>query len=179
MNILTDEQIKECRGLRPISASINNGILRAYETEAIHIYLLKIFDAKFLKEIAGYNQQTDANISQNSTFDNILNGSIFQTPTGCKFQQGLPLALGYLMLSRFFNNQALIVSQNSVRKQKNDLSETASPKEIKQLSRDCLNIGFILLKEVCQYIKTTPYKSNVKDFEKISNAVINIQTLGN
>lgn len=178
MNILTDEQIKKYRGLRPISASISNGILRAYETEAIHIYLLKIFDAKFLKEIADYNTNTDST-QKKPIFDDIINGSIFQTNIGCKFQQGLPIALGYLMLSRFFNNQAIIVSQNSVRKQKNDLSETASHSEIKQLSRDCLNIGFILLKEVCQYIKTTPYKYSVKNFQKISNSVINIQTLGN
>ena len=42
MNILTEEQLKKIRGLRPISASVNTGIIRAYETEAIHIYLLMV-----------------------------------------------------------------------------------------------------------------------------------------
>lgn len=178
MNILTEEQLKKVRGLRPISASVNTSIIRTYETEAIHIYLLKIFDAKLLNEIAEYNQKEITERQTNPIFDDIIKGSLFQSPTGYKFHQGLPIAIGYLTLSRYFNNQAFIISQNSIRKQKNDLSETAPQTEIKQLSRDCLNIGFIHLKEVCTYIKQTEYKNKIKNVEKISNSVLNIQTLG-
>lgn len=179
MNILTEEQLKKIRGLRPISASVNTGIIRAYETEAIHIYLLKIFDAKFLREIAEYNNTEDKTTeNRNQIFDNIIKGSEFITKNGYKFHQGLPTALGYLTLSRYFNNQAFIISQNSIRKQKNDLSETAPQQEIKQLSRDCLNIGTIYLKELCTYIKTTTYAEKIKNEKTLSNAIINFQTLG-
>lgn len=179
MNILTEAQFKELRTLRPIANSVNNVFLKTYESEAIELYILPIMDAKFFQSLIEENQKDELE-EANTELKHIVRGCVYFHCNETKRNPGLCLAIEYLTLARFIANHQIVISQNSVKKQNNDLSIQASEQEVKRLSRDCLHNGLALLKKVCNYISLTDkYKRYIKDVDKVCNSAnIKLQVLG-
>ncbi len=184
MQLLSDEQLKQIRNLRPISNSVSNTLLRTYESEAIRLYLLRVFDADFINTLIEYNKDNETqtiNDHDKKICKAILNGKIYFSRQGkSDYFTGLIEALLYLICARMFMNQQLIISQNAIKKHNTDVSNQAETSEVKRLSRDCLNMGLLLLKDVYKYVKTTEFKNKIKynGIEELTFAVISCKMIG-